>query len=286
MNQKDSFSPRPFQIVYVGSAVLFLLVFCLLQPFPGRFILKAIPALSLALAFFLAPGLDGRQRWSLIAGALFCGVGDMILDIDRIRLFVPGLVAFLLGHTGFLVFFLLRREKKSPRRVWLLPFLAVSGSYDRRSCTASGPPFNPRPGLLDYHKPNDRLCHRLGPPHPGSSGSPCLHALGRPAGTCQIRLPRFSRAGVNRPYLLYGIVPSRFRLPENQETTAHTNLKNHARPWCRICQVQIRAFSHTRGDEPCPRHWRLSQGTAVLCMIPMWCACLSIINEKGYQMEG
>jgi len=124
MNQKDSFSPGLFQIVYAGSAVLFLLVFCLLQPFPGRFILKAIPALSLALAFLLAQGFDGWQRWSLIAGALFCGVGDMILDIDRVRLFVPGLVAFLLGHAGFLVFFFLLREKKSPRRVWLLPFLA------------------------------------------------------------------------------------------------------------------------------------------------------------------
>lgn len=124
MNQKSSFSPRPFQIVYIGSAVLFLLVLCLLQPFPGRFILKAIPALSLALAFLLAQGLDGWQRWSLIAGALFCGVGDSILDIDRVRLFVPGLVAFLLGHTGFLVFFFLRRKKKSPRRVWILPFLA------------------------------------------------------------------------------------------------------------------------------------------------------------------
>ncbi len=123
MNQKGSFSPRPFQIVYVSSAALFLLVFCFLQPFLGRFILKAIPALSLALAFFVAQGLDGWQRWSLIAGALFCGVGDIILDIDRVRLFVPGLVAFLLGHAGFLVFFFLRRDKKSPRRVWLLPFL-------------------------------------------------------------------------------------------------------------------------------------------------------------------
>jgi len=124
MNQKDNFPQRLFQIVYVGSAVLFLFVFCLLQPFPGRFILKAIPALSLALAFLLAQGLDGWQRLSLIAGALFCGVGDMILDIDRVRLFVPGLIAFLLGHTGFLVFFFLRREKKSPRKVWLLLFLA------------------------------------------------------------------------------------------------------------------------------------------------------------------
>jgi uncharacterized membrane protein YhhN len=124
MNRKSSFSPRPFQIVYVGSAVLFLLVFFFLQPFSGRFILKAIPALSLALAFFLAPRLNGWQRWSLIAGALFCGVGDIILDIDRVRLFVPGLVAFLLGHAGFLVFFFLRREKNSPRGVWLLPFLA------------------------------------------------------------------------------------------------------------------------------------------------------------------
>jgi uncharacterized membrane protein YhhN len=123
MNQKSSFSPRLFQIVYVVSALLFLLVFYFLQPFFGRFILKAIPAISLTLAFLLAPGLEGWRRWSLIAGALFCGMGDIILDIDRVRLFVPGLVAFLLGHTGFLVFFFLHREKKSPRRVWLLPFL-------------------------------------------------------------------------------------------------------------------------------------------------------------------
>jgi uncharacterized membrane protein YhhN len=123
MNQKNSFPSRLFQIIYIISAVLFILVFCFLHPFFGRFILKAIPALSLTLAFFLVPEFDGRQRWSLIAGAFFCGVGDVILDIDRVRLFVPGLVAFLLGHTGFLIFFFLRREKESPRRIWLLPFL-------------------------------------------------------------------------------------------------------------------------------------------------------------------
>ncbi len=35
----------------------------------------------------------------------FVGAGDVILDIDRVRFFVPGLAAFLLGHVGFLARF-------------------------------------------------------------------------------------------------------------------------------------------------------------------------------------
>jgi uncharacterized membrane protein YhhN len=40
-----------------------------------------------------------------------------------LRLFVPGLAAFLFGHVGFLALFWMRRISKNPRRIWTIPVL-------------------------------------------------------------------------------------------------------------------------------------------------------------------
>jgi len=112
--------------VYVVAAAAFLLVTGLLPGFAFSFVVKVIPALSLSLAVLIARGLETRERIALLLGALLCGAGDVILDIDRVRLFVPGLAAFLLGHVGFLVFFAFRFDRKVSRKYWIIPVLLLA----------------------------------------------------------------------------------------------------------------------------------------------------------------
>jgi len=113
-------------VVYVAAAVSFMLVKIFIPDFTASFVIKVIPALTLSAAILVTGPLALPQKIALLAGALFCGAGDVILDIDRVRLFVPGLAAFLLGHVGFIIFFWMRLVSKSPRRVWIIPVLLFS----------------------------------------------------------------------------------------------------------------------------------------------------------------
>lgn len=121
MKRSDTLTYLPFMVIYSAAAVLFMLVKIFAPGFTLSFAIKVIPALSLALAILLAGPMKTPQRMAMLAGALFCGTGDVILDIDRVRLFVPGLAAFLLGHVGFLALFWMRHIPKNPRRVWTIP---------------------------------------------------------------------------------------------------------------------------------------------------------------------
>ncbi len=103
-----------------------MLVKIFMPDFTASFVIKVIPALTLAAAILVTGQLILPQKIAMLAGALFCGAGDVILDIDRVRLFVPGLAAFLLGHVGFIIFFWMRRVSKSPRRLWIIPVLLFS----------------------------------------------------------------------------------------------------------------------------------------------------------------
>ena len=123
MEKNESISYLPFMAVYIAAASVFMAVKIFAPGFTGSFAIKVIPALSLALAIFLTRSLNPSQRIAMLAAALFCGAGDVILDIDRVRLFVPGLAAFLLGHVGFLVLLWMRRVPASPRRGWAIPVL-------------------------------------------------------------------------------------------------------------------------------------------------------------------
>lgn len=123
MKDKKTISLVPLMIVYLVGAGLFIGVLVVAPQLPFRFVIKAVPALSLFWATLLIPGIVVSQRMALLVGALFCAVGDVLLDIDRVRLFVPGLAAFLLGHIGFLSFFGMRRVSASPRRIWTIPVL-------------------------------------------------------------------------------------------------------------------------------------------------------------------
>lgn len=122
-SEKSKGSPplKLFMILYLAAALTFWLVKFIGPGGNYTFLIKVIPALTLGAAILYSPLLTGRERLFMLLGALFCGAGDVILDIDRVCLFVPGLAAFLLGHVGFLIFFLLRIERGSSRTWWTLP---------------------------------------------------------------------------------------------------------------------------------------------------------------------
>ncbi len=114
---------RPYALVFFLATVAFVAGKIFAPDFGASFLIKVIPALSLALAVARWPGLAGRARMTLLAAALLCGAGDVILDLDRGRYFVPGLVAFLLAHLSFIAHFWPRRLFASPRRWGVLAVL-------------------------------------------------------------------------------------------------------------------------------------------------------------------
>lgn len=96
-----------FDKVLYGLFFLFALAFLAalpsIWPYPGSSVIKVIPILALAtLLWRHVPGLQGKL---LFAGMLLSGVGDVILNVDRVGLFIPGLVAFLLAHLCYIAAF-------------------------------------------------------------------------------------------------------------------------------------------------------------------------------------
>lgn len=129
MNRRVTVDARrylPHALIYGVAAVAFLLVKGLVPDFRFSFVIKAVPALSLAVAFVAVPGLSGRERAALLVGAVLCGTGDVILDIDRVGLFIPGLAAFLVGHVGFSVFYSFRFEPSNGRAWAAAPVLVLA----------------------------------------------------------------------------------------------------------------------------------------------------------------
>jgi len=113
---------RPFALLFAAAAAGFVLGKILAPGFAFSFLAKAVPALALAAAALRWPGLSAFARSTLVAAALLCGTGDVILDLDRGRHFVAGLVAFLLAHLCFVAHFWPRRGGHGSRRrgVWLV----------------------------------------------------------------------------------------------------------------------------------------------------------------------
>jgi uncharacterized membrane protein YhhN len=105
-------------------APLFLALLPTVHPYPGSAVIKLIPILALAgLVIRNVPGVQGKL---LFVGMLLSGAGDVILDIDRVGLFIPGLVAFLLAHICYIAAFA-TELKFSPKRAIPLTLLLVYG---------------------------------------------------------------------------------------------------------------------------------------------------------------
>ena len=93
---------RFWLVISILSALAFWICSAF-PPFAGRFILKASPILALALIVWNRR--QSKQETLLFAGIAFHGLGDILLDIDRVGLFLPALVTFLCGHIFYILTF-------------------------------------------------------------------------------------------------------------------------------------------------------------------------------------
>ena len=84
--------------------------------FPADWLIKATPALSLAVLVLLR--LEGRQRWLLVAALTLSAGGDIALSVrgDGAQpYFVVGLGLFLVAHLCYVAAFALHRQYQRAR---------------------------------------------------------------------------------------------------------------------------------------------------------------------------
>jgi alkenylglycerophosphocholine hydrolase len=101
----DKKNPRVNKTLIFIFFIFALLFISTLQflPYPGDFIVKAIPIVSLSFLAFIA---IRKARGRLIGiGLLFSATGDTLLELDGIKYFVPGLGAFLVAHLFYIAAF-------------------------------------------------------------------------------------------------------------------------------------------------------------------------------------
>ena len=88
--------------IFLAFAILFI---CLLplEPYAANFVIKAIPAISLAaLAFIAVTGARGKL---LFTSLLFCAAADIALELKMEMSFIIGLGLFLVAHILFIATF-------------------------------------------------------------------------------------------------------------------------------------------------------------------------------------
>jgi alkenylglycerophosphocholine hydrolase len=92
-----------------------------------EYIAKPAVMVFLFLWLYTTTGLQGNTLWFGL-GVLLSLAGDVLLMISRERLFLPGLVAFLLAHVCYIIGF---RTELTTGNVWsliLLAFIALNVS--------------------------------------------------------------------------------------------------------------------------------------------------------------
>jgi len=104
-----------FAIAYIGTIPV--------QPYPGHFVIKAIPVLTLSvLALTKVAGLKGKL---LFAALVLCAGGDIALALGQGQYFTIGLGLFLVGHIVYIVAF--SRDFKARRS--RIPIVLVLIAY-------------------------------------------------------------------------------------------------------------------------------------------------------------
>jgi uncharacterized membrane protein YhhN len=84
-----------FSVLFIGLLPL--------EPYTGNFVIKAIPALSLAVLAFIA--VSGSRGKLLFTALLFCAAADIALELAGGKYFVAGLGLFLVAHIFFIITF-------------------------------------------------------------------------------------------------------------------------------------------------------------------------------------
>src|SRR4030043_438725 len=104
----------PFPIIFI-SALPF-------QPYAGNFVIKAIPAISLAvLALITVSRMTGKL---LFVSLLLCAAGDVALELEAGKYFIVGLGLFLIAQIMFIVTFS-RDFKMQKSRIPIIVILAI-----------------------------------------------------------------------------------------------------------------------------------------------------------------
>jgi uncharacterized membrane protein YhhN len=88
--------------IFAAFAVIFIGLLPL-EPYPGNFVIKAIPAISLAVLAFIA--ISSPRGKLLFTSLLFCAVADIALELAGGEYFVAGLGLFLIAHIFFIITF-------------------------------------------------------------------------------------------------------------------------------------------------------------------------------------
>jgi uncharacterized membrane protein YhhN len=107
--------------IFIAFSVLFIGLLPL-EPYPGNFIIKAIPALSLAVLAFIA--VSSSRGKLLFTALLFCAAADIALELAGGQYFVAGLGLFLVAHIFFIITFS-RDFKFQKSKIPVIVLLAV-----------------------------------------------------------------------------------------------------------------------------------------------------------------
>lgn len=115
---------RAIQLVSLSLSLTYLLALPA-YPYAASPAIKGLSIAVLAvLPWMLRPVADRRSAGLLSAALLASSAGDVLLDVDPERLFVPGLCAFLAAHVIYTVLFATNRSCwqriETPRRILLI----------------------------------------------------------------------------------------------------------------------------------------------------------------------
>ena len=111
--QKENRLERLIFSLYISFALIFIILYIPLYPYPFSFLIKGIPVASLLIFTLIVK--RGPVRAYLASGLFFSLAGDILFDLDYPRFFIFGLGCFLLAHLFYIVLFLrnLRFYRKS-----------------------------------------------------------------------------------------------------------------------------------------------------------------------------
>ena len=111
-------------LLYIFAAFALIFIAALpFQPYAGNFVIKAIPAIVLAvLALITVSRMTGKL---LFVSLLFCAAGDVALELEAGKYFVLGLGLFLIAQIMFIAAF--SRDFKMQRS--RIPIIVVLSIY-------------------------------------------------------------------------------------------------------------------------------------------------------------
>ncbi|MBI9104933.1 MAG: lysoplasmalogenase [Spirochaetales bacterium] len=113
---------RFLYILYGIAALSFLVLIIPFHPYPFSFLLKAIPVSCLIILSLR--NTESRVRVLLFFALLFSVGGDIVLDIDRTRFFIFGLIFFLISHVFYMTLFM-RQARFSKKKLLPVGFVLI-----------------------------------------------------------------------------------------------------------------------------------------------------------------